>query len=251
MARCTLCDGGASLFTRRTFDGLSGYVCSECGDHILSLRNCYCGSENSIPHIAYLNKLTEAPVSPEAQKFIMNELSSHKNHVKTAVDSFVEDKLSSEPICTSNYKLTDGLPDWPKDMLIITAELYDDCIMFWKTATSRKLQSPAILKLTSILYAEHLTNTEIIEKSKSVVGRAAAGGLLFGPVGALIGGMSGVGSSQKKKLQLYYVIHFTNSLGEEAIITLETGCMGCHDSAFSKALSAKMAPTATQSPTFL
>lgn len=40
--------------------------------------------------------------------------------------------------------------------------------------------------------------TVIEKKSKSVVGRAVLGGLLLGPVGALVGGMSGLGTKEIK-----------------------------------------------------
>lgn len=251
MSKCTLCNKRTSFFTRSTFHGLDGYVCSECGNHIQILRNCYYGSELSISHISYLENLKEVSTSPESQSFIENELLSHANHLKTDADSFIEEKLSTSPVCTSNFKLVDGLPNWPQNILIITLELYDDCLMFWRSDTPRQNQSPVILKVKSILSTEYLTEKEIIEKSKSVVGRASAGALLFGPVGALIGGMSGVGKSQKQKSHTYYIIHFMNSQEKESIITLETGCVGCHDYAFDKSLSAKLTPTAPQSPTFL
>lgn len=47
------------------------------------------------------------------------------------------------------------------------------------------------------------------EKEKSVVGRAVVGGLLLGPVGAIVGGMSGIGTKTqvtKGKTTLYMVI---------------------------------------------
>lgn len=40
---------------------------------------------------------------------------------------------------------------------------------------------------------------ESITKDKSVIGRAIVGGLLLGPVGAIVGGMSGIGTKTSKK----------------------------------------------------
>lgn len=41
-------------------------------------------------------------------------------------------------------------------------------------------------------------------KNKSVIGRAALGGIIFGPLGAIVGGMSGIG--QKPIKSKYYII---------------------------------------------
>ena len=43
------------------------------------------------------------------------------------------------------------------------------------------------------------TEEEFIEKQKSVIGRAVVGGVLFGPLGTVVGGMSGIGTKQKKE----------------------------------------------------
>jgi len=54
----------------------------------------------------------------------------------------------------------------------------------------------AEIKIKDIMQVESKKETEFIpgkEKDKSVIGRAIGGGLLLGPVGAMVGGMSGVG----------------------------------------------------------
>lgn len=53
---------------------------------------------------------------------------------------------------------------------------------------------------------------EVIEKDKSVILRAVAGGVLLGPVGAVVGGMSGIGTkkntiiTQREKTDTYVTI---------------------------------------------
>ncbi len=62
---------------------------------------------------------------------------------------------------------------------------------------------------------------QIIEqKSKSVIGRALIGGLLLGPVGAVVGGMTGVGSKQIKlnDVDNIITIAFTDESDKEYII---------------------------------
>lgn len=47
------------------------------------------------------------------------------------------------------------------------------------------------------------TEDEIVERRKSVLGRAVAGGLLFGPVGAVVGGLDGTTKKAKKARRTY------------------------------------------------
>lgn len=68
------------------------------------------------------------------------------------------------------------------------------------------------------------SNKTIIEKSKSVAGRALAGGVLLGPVGALFGGMSGIGSKTHTEVKNYILISYTSAENNETNgILLEVG----------------------------
>lgn len=78
-----------------------------------------------------------------------------------------------------------------------------------------------ILPIGKIQAIEIGTETEILEKSKSVIGRGAVGAL-FGPVGAIIGAASGVGSKKKAQKKNYAVISYMGN-GEIKNITIEVG----------------------------
>ena len=58
-----------------------------------------------------------------------------------------------------------------------------------------------------------------VEKDKSVIGRAVVGGLLLGPVGAIVGGMSGVGTKKvaQKGIENFLTIIHCDENGDEAI----------------------------------
>jgi hypothetical protein len=62
-------------------------------------------------------------------------------------------------------------------------------------------------------------------KDKSVVGRAVAGGLLLGPLGAVVGGMSGIGTKSKKLDQEsdYLVINYWDKSTKSNEALLFTG----------------------------
>lgn len=71
-----------------------------------------------------------------------------------------------------------------------------------------------------ILKFEHVEMLQVQDKNKSVIGRAAAGGLLLGPAGMVIGGMSGMGKKKiEKKIQTLEIGYIDN--GQEKSIILE------------------------------
>lgn len=73
-----------------------------------------------------------------------------------------------------------------------------------------------VLPCEKVTGAVHTTSTEIEQKSKSIAGRAVIGGVLLGPVGAIVGGMSGIGTKGKKKIQAYVIINYTSN-GEDQV----------------------------------
>ncbi|BBI32502.1 hypothetical protein [Cohnella abietis] len=63
---------------------------------------------------------------------------------------------------------------------------------------------------------------ELIEKGKSVVGRAVIGTLLVPGLGTIIGGMSGIGTKQKKGTPNHYLIlNYVGSTGELQAVTFK------------------------------
>jgi len=60
------------------------------------------------------------------------------------------------------------------------------------------LYSKLLLSFDQIIDMRYSSYEKIIseKKSKSVIGRAAVGGVLLGPVGAVVGGLSGLGSTE-------------------------------------------------------
>lgn len=72
------------------------------------------------------------------------------------------------------------------------------------------MQKEKILNFISYKDIESIeVNKEIkqTEKDKTVVGRALLGGILLGPVGAIVGGMSGIGTKKKIQEDFYLVIN--------------------------------------------
>ena len=103
-----------------------------------------------------------------------------------------------------------------------------------------KLQ-PVLLKYSQFTAAEVITKQEIKTKSKSVVGRAAIGGLLLGPLGATIGGMSGIGGKQQTSEKQFLVINYTSSAGgEPKVLSFEIVGATLHLNDFMKALKSKL-----------
>lgn len=85
-----------------------------------------------------------------------------------------------------------------------------------------------------------LTDKEIAEQSKSVVGRAVVGGILLGPLGAIVGGMSGIGNKQKTVSKYYFIINYTDCSGDIKVASFEIVGASLHWSNFHDTLKNKI-----------
>ena len=91
--------------------------------------------------------------------------------------------------------------------------------MTFVSALSKKRS--AILALDKIIDVRDVTDTEIEEVNKSVVGRAVIGNLLMGPLGAIIGGMSAVGGTKAVKSKHHFAVITYVSNEKKSQIVLE------------------------------
>lgn len=78
-----------------------------------------------------------------------------------------------------------------------------------------------VLPYTHILSCAVGTKEQIIEKDKSLYGRAIVGGLIFGPAGAVVGGLDGALTKKQVKSKHTYVSIEYGSFEEPKAVVLE------------------------------
>lgn len=99
----------------------------------------------------------------------------------------------------------------------IKVSLYDDHL----TLKNFAVKQPITLNYSQITDVFYGYMTEIQEKNKSTIGRAVAGGLLFGGAGAIVGAMTANGTKEKKVTKLMFIISYTSSKGEDCFLQFE------------------------------
>lgn len=119
-------------------------------------------------------------------------------------------------IISDAFKLCETHANLTKDLMYDVA-LYDDHLTI-KVAFGKQEATLKYSQITDVFYG---LETEVTQVSKSVIGRAVAGGLLFGGVGAIVGGISGAGTKAKKERKFYFIISYTSSTGEDKFIQFE------------------------------
>ena len=86
---------------------------------------------------------------------------------------------------------------------VVEVALYDD-----RLEVKDMMKHSASLSYSQITDVFHGLKTEITQVSKSSIGRALAGGVLFGGVGAIVGAVSGTGTKEKKERHIYFIISY-------------------------------------------
>lgn len=130
-------------------------------------------------------------------------------------------KEKKEKKVTTVIYSCEGLPFPENTLVAIQADPKERTIEITDVLSQPKQK--ATLKYEQIQAIEKLSRNEVIEyeKNKSVIGRAVTGGLLLGGLGAIVGGMSGVGSTVKNKMvqNSFLIINYLSSDNEEKAIS--------------------------------
>lgn len=129
-----------------------------------------------------------------------------------------------------NLSYVDGVEAYSKGTAVsLSLNDTESCI----TMIARVYKKPPVnLKYEQITGVSVVSEKEVIEKSKSTVGRAVVGGVLLGPLGAIIGGMSGIGSKQQNKSRSFIVINYNSSDGDIKVLSCEIVGASLHWSTF-------------------
>jgi len=137
-----------------------------------------------------------------------------------------------------NLSFVDGIEGYGKGLAIeLSINTEKECV----TIKSRAVKKPEVnLKFEQITGVNVVSEKDIIEKSKSTVGRAIVGGVLLGRLGAIIGGMSGIGNKQKSETHYYMVINYKSKNEEIKVLSFEIVGASLHWSSFVEELRSKI-----------
>ncbi len=125
-------------------------------------------------------------------------------------------KSTKGSIISDYFKITDSVGKLREGDAVDVA-LYEDHLEL-SAPLAKPPISLAYSQITDVFYG---LQDELIEKKKSPIGRAVAGGLLFGGVGAIVGAVSGTGKKEKKVKKFMFIISYTSSAGEDTFLAFE------------------------------
>lgn len=117
--------------------------------------------------------------------------------------------------------LVDGLPIKSRDAQIELTFDENQFIIVEKGFEGFKsvAKTTFSIPLKNILDTLLVSEKELVEKGKSAIGRGVVGGVLFGPAGLILGGLSGVGNKRGYKRNYLYVVSYISASEEIKNIT--------------------------------
>lgn len=122
-------------------------------------------------------------------------------------------KKKKGSVISEHFKLLENVAMFSKGYMYEVA-LYDTYLEI--TSLQKKTITLNYNQITDVFYG---VETELKNKPKSVIGRAAIGGLLFGTTGAIVGAISG--NNQTKERHFYFIISYVGSDGADKYLQFE------------------------------
>ena len=129
-----------------------------------------------------------------------------------------------------NLVYVDGIESYNKGTSIVLSLDDENKNMQMKARVYKK--PPVFLNFGQIIGVGVISEKDIIEKSKNTVGRAVAGGVVLGPLGAIIGGMSGIGNKKKNETHYFMVVNYKSKDEEIKVLSFEIIGASLHWSSF-------------------
>lgn len=123
-------------------------------------------------------------------------------------------KKKKGSVISEHFKLLENVAMFSKGYMYEVA-LYDTYLEI--TSLQKKTVTLNYNQITDVFYG---VETELKNKPKSVIGRAAIGGLLFGTTGAIVGAISG-NNNQTKERHFYFIISYVGSDGVDKYLQFE------------------------------
>ena len=123
-------------------------------------------------------------------------------------------KKKKDSVISEHFKLLENVAMFSKGYMYEVA-LYDTYLEI--TSLQKKTVTLNYNQITDVFYG---VETELKNKPKSVIGRAAIGGLLFGTTGAIVGAISG-NNNQTKERHFYFIISYVGSDGVDKYLQFE------------------------------
>jgi len=129
-----------------------------------------------------------------------------------------------------NLTYIDGIESYSKGTAVALSLNDENKSMEMKARVYKN--PPVFLQFEQITGVGVISEKDIIEKSKSTVGRAVVGGVVLGPLGAIIGGMSGIGNKNKNETHYYMVVNYKSKDEETKVVSFEIVGASLHWSSF-------------------
>ncbi|HFD8685783.1 TPA: hypothetical protein ACF328_002902 [Clostridium perfringens] len=146
-------------------------------------------------------------------------------------------KKNKDGYLSINLQYVDGLPSYTYNTPVSVSLNTKDSVLEVNARTKIFDCPPVKLAFNKIVQFDLIDEKTIIEKEKSMFGRAFVGTLLLGTAGTILGGISGMGTKKKIKNDEFLIINYGENIEDMKALTFRVVGATYHLVPFMKALN--------------